>query len=202
VHHRAFFDLGRAGAGRTAEGTPDLLDHQLHVGSGALVVQDPNVFETHQGLDDLARVSDDVGASALLPHNTKREAPSSRLGGSQLPGSPRQNPKSRNTGTLCSKALDRPRRGARRVQLEGAEVTDAEPAVGGRLRATKVQSLGLIGRSLSRTNRPISSGLNNAEPGLVEHPKSVIRVASTVTSTSLEVASDNLAECDESPASR
>ena len=50
VHHRAFFDLGRPITGRATDIARYLLDHQLDVGTTALVAHDPDVFETHQGL--------------------------------------------------------------------------------------------------------------------------------------------------------
>jgi hypothetical protein len=56
-----------------------LLDRQLDVWPSAFEVQDSDIFEAHEGRQDLDRVSDDVGASALLAHNLKLEAPSSRL---------------------------------------------------------------------------------------------------------------------------
>jgi len=62
-HHRALFDLGPHAAARTSRLLDDLLDHELDVAASARVVQDPDVFEAHQGLDDLARVREDEGAS-------------------------------------------------------------------------------------------------------------------------------------------
>jgi hypothetical protein len=48
----------------------DLFDHQLDVGSPALEAHDRDVFEAHQGLEDLTRVEQDEGASWLLAHTT------------------------------------------------------------------------------------------------------------------------------------
>jgi len=70
VHHRALFDLGRFLVRRTTQVAGHLLDHQLDVGTAALVGQDDDVFETHQGGEDLTRVDEDEGASWLLAHTT------------------------------------------------------------------------------------------------------------------------------------
>ena len=63
MHHRTLFDLGRLVTPRTTDLAQDLLDHQFHVGTATRVVQDPDVFEAHQGLEDLDRVGSDEGAS-------------------------------------------------------------------------------------------------------------------------------------------
>jgi hypothetical protein len=47
VHHRAFFDLGRSMAPRATDLALYLLDHQLDVGTTALISQDHDIFETH-----------------------------------------------------------------------------------------------------------------------------------------------------------
>ena len=70
MHHRALFDLGRFLVRRTTQVAGHLLDHQLDVGTAALVGQDDDVFETHQGGEDLTRVDEDEGASWLLAHTT------------------------------------------------------------------------------------------------------------------------------------
>jgi hypothetical protein len=52
-----------------AQGTPGHhLDHQIDVAAGSFVVDDPDVFQTHQGLDDLIRVAKDEGAFCFLAH--------------------------------------------------------------------------------------------------------------------------------------
>ena len=73
VHDRALFDLGRPGAGRTADVAGHLLDHQLDVGTSTHVGQDADVFETYQGGEDLIRVDKDGGASRMLAHTTTLE---------------------------------------------------------------------------------------------------------------------------------
>jgi len=70
VHHRAFFDLGPCPAHRTAHVAWGLFDQQLDVGPMALVGQDLDVFQTHQGLEDLSRVVEDEGASCFLAHTS------------------------------------------------------------------------------------------------------------------------------------
>jgi hypothetical protein len=45
-----------------------LLDHQLHVGPAALVVQDRDAFEAHHRLEDFTRLDRDEGASCLSAH--------------------------------------------------------------------------------------------------------------------------------------
>ena len=70
MHDWTFFDLGPP----TTTGAPhianDLLDHQLDVGSPALEAHDHDVFEAHQGLEDLTRVEQGEGASWLLAHTS------------------------------------------------------------------------------------------------------------------------------------
>ena len=78
---RALFDLGRRYAGGTSEGPDHLLDHELDVGATTSVGQNPDVFEAHQCSQDLTRVDEVEGASWLLVHNFKLEAPSSNSGG-------------------------------------------------------------------------------------------------------------------------
>ena len=70
MHHRAFFDLGPPMACRAKDFARYLLDHQLDVGTAALVAQDLHVFEAHQGLEDLTRVDKDEGASCFLAHTS------------------------------------------------------------------------------------------------------------------------------------
>src|ERR1700722_19508425 len=66
----AFFDLGPPSTTGAAHLANDLFDHQLDVGSPAFQAHDRDVFETHQGLEDLTRVEQDEGASWLLAHTT------------------------------------------------------------------------------------------------------------------------------------
>ena len=70
AHERALFHLGPTAAARTSDVVDDLLDHELHVRPAALVVQDADVFQAHEGLEDLARVREDEGASCLLAHTS------------------------------------------------------------------------------------------------------------------------------------
>jgi len=70
VHDGAFFDQGSSSARRTASVAQNLLDHQLDVGSAALVGQDRDVFQAHQRLEDLTRVDKDEGASCFLAHTS------------------------------------------------------------------------------------------------------------------------------------
>ena len=70
---RALFDPGHLASRPDIGLADDLLDHELHVGAPSLVGEDPDVFEAHQGPDDLARVSDDEGASGKLAHTTTLE---------------------------------------------------------------------------------------------------------------------------------
>ena len=70
---RALFDPGSLRAGRTSDLLEHLLDQELDAGSPSLIGEDPHVFEAHQGPDDLARVSDDEGASWELAHTTTLE---------------------------------------------------------------------------------------------------------------------------------
>jgi hypothetical protein len=81
VHHRAFFDLGRASTRRAKDDLIEhLLDHQLDVRPSALVLEHHDIFEADEGLEDLTRVNEDEGASCFLAHNLKLEAPSPNSG--------------------------------------------------------------------------------------------------------------------------
>ena len=66
MHHRTFFDLGPSRAGRARHGPGHLLDHHLNVATAALVLEDPDVFEAHQGQEDLSRVEKDECAPWFL----------------------------------------------------------------------------------------------------------------------------------------
>lgn len=46
----------------------DLLDHEVHLTLTAPVVDNPDIFKTHQGLQNLVRLSKDEGGSGLLAH--------------------------------------------------------------------------------------------------------------------------------------
>lgn len=70
MDHRTLFDLGAPAAGPTLHDAEYLFDHELDVGSAALIREDAHVFETHQGGEDLTRVDEDEGASWLLAHTT------------------------------------------------------------------------------------------------------------------------------------
>ncbi len=70
MHDRAFCDLGRLRARRAAHVADDLFDHQLHIGTAALELHDLDVFETHQGPEDLSMVDEDEGASCLEAHTS------------------------------------------------------------------------------------------------------------------------------------
>jgi len=70
VHHRTFFDHGPPMACRAKDDARYLFDHQLDVGTTALVAHDAHVFETHQGVEDLTRVDQDGGASCFLAHTS------------------------------------------------------------------------------------------------------------------------------------
>lgn len=70
AHERTILDLGQHPAGRIADLAHQLLDGQRDVGTSAFEVQNLDVFEAHEGSEDLGRVSDDVGASALLAHTS------------------------------------------------------------------------------------------------------------------------------------
>ena len=70
MHHRTFFDLGPPMAGRAKDFARYLFDHQLDVGTTALVAHDAHIFETHQGVEDLSRVDKDEGASCFLAHTS------------------------------------------------------------------------------------------------------------------------------------
>jgi hypothetical protein len=54
----------------------DLFDEELDVALLPFVVQDANIFQAHQGLDDISRIGGDEGASCFLTHNLKPEVPS------------------------------------------------------------------------------------------------------------------------------
>ena len=73
MHHRALFDAGQSPTRRAVHVTCHLLDHQFHIGAVSHVRENPDVFEAHQGTDDLARVGDDEGASGKLAHTTTLE---------------------------------------------------------------------------------------------------------------------------------
>ncbi len=73
VDHRALFDPSPGAARRTSNDVEHLFDHELDVGTSAVVREDADVFEAHQGTDDLARVGDDEGASGMLAHTTTLE---------------------------------------------------------------------------------------------------------------------------------
>ena len=70
MHDRAFFDLGRPPTGWTRHLSDHLLDHKFDVGSETFVGENADIFETHQGGEDLTRVDKDEGASWLLAHTT------------------------------------------------------------------------------------------------------------------------------------
>jgi hypothetical protein len=70
VHDRELFDFGPSMARRAQDDAGHLPDHQLDVGPAALVSHDLDVFETHQGLEDLTRVNEDEGASCFLGHTS------------------------------------------------------------------------------------------------------------------------------------
>jgi len=63
VDDGTLFDLRHLRSIRATDHPWGLLDHQLDVGSPALVAHDPDIFETHQGGEDLTRVDEDEGAS-------------------------------------------------------------------------------------------------------------------------------------------
>ena len=67
----------------------DLFDHQLDVGSATLVAQDADVFETHQGREDLTRVDEDEGASWFLAHTPSLKRLRLILGDLQTAAAPR-----------------------------------------------------------------------------------------------------------------
>jgi hypothetical protein len=82
-----------------SEPHPAPLDHQLDVGTAALVTQDVHVFEAHERLEDLIRVDEDEGASCFLAHTSslKRLRP---ILGDAGEAAPRQNPKNRIFGVV------------------------------------------------------------------------------------------------------
>jgi len=68
---RTFLDRGLGGTQRATHRIPDqLFDGQLDVGSASLVVQDHHVFEADEGLEYLAMVAKNEGASWLLGHTS------------------------------------------------------------------------------------------------------------------------------------
>ena len=68
---RTFIDRGLGGTQRATHRIPDqLFDGQLDVGSASLVVQDHRVFESDEGLEYLAMVAKNEGASWLLGHTS------------------------------------------------------------------------------------------------------------------------------------
>ncbi len=69
MHDGTLFYL-RPGRRRAGTDSEDLLDRELDVGPPALVGEDLDVFQTHQGLDDLTRVVKDEGASCFLAHTS------------------------------------------------------------------------------------------------------------------------------------
>ena len=70
VHHRALLHVSPAAAGRASNVLDDLLDHQLHVRPGTLVVQHPDVLQRHEGGEDVVRVREDEGVSCFLAHTS------------------------------------------------------------------------------------------------------------------------------------
>lgn len=60
--------LGSCSARLAQDRLDDLFDHQIDVATVALVLDDPDVFQAHQGLEDLVRVSEDEGALCFLGH--------------------------------------------------------------------------------------------------------------------------------------
>lgn len=70
AHDRALLDVGQGPALGTAHVANHLFDEQFTLGSVTREVHDPDVFEPHQGCDDLTRVCDDEGALRLLAHTT------------------------------------------------------------------------------------------------------------------------------------
>jgi hypothetical protein len=101
MHHRTFlhdgFDATRWAAHRVLD---QLFDGQLDVGSESLVVEDHHVFEANEGLEYLAMVAKNEGASWLLGHTSSLK----HLRRAQAdPGQgrdPRQNPINRISLTL------------------------------------------------------------------------------------------------------
>ena len=64
AHHGAVLHLRTAAAAGAPRGAGDLLDQQLDVRPGPPVMQDPDVFQAHQGRHDLIRLGQDEGAKA------------------------------------------------------------------------------------------------------------------------------------------
>jgi hypothetical protein len=93
---RALFHPGTFIAGRASNHPEHLLEEEFDSGSPTLMGEDPHVFETHEGPDDLARVSDDEGAAGKLAHTTTLEH-LRQFRGDLRQGAPRQNPKSRKS---------------------------------------------------------------------------------------------------------
>jgi len=100
VHHRALFDLGRFLVRRTTQVAGHLLDHQLDVGTAALVGQDDDVFETHQGGEDLTRGGRGRRCFLVVGSHHKPETPSPNSGGPSARAGPRQNSKSHTDEVL------------------------------------------------------------------------------------------------------
>ena len=73
VDDRALLYSGLLSAGRTSDLLEHLLDHKLDAWSPSRIGEDADVFEAHQGPDDLARVSNDEGAAGKLAHTTTLE---------------------------------------------------------------------------------------------------------------------------------
>ena len=67
---RAILHPRDAPARRAADLGEDLFNDEREVGTAALVGENANVLQSHQGLDDLTRVGDDEGASGLLDHTS------------------------------------------------------------------------------------------------------------------------------------
>jgi hypothetical protein len=105
VHHRTVFDLGSSSAGRTSDLAEHLLDHQLDVGPAALVVQDLDILEAHQGPEDFTRVADNEGASCFLAHTSSMEHLRRAQGESGAPA-PRWNPKTPKAHEIVGFRLD------------------------------------------------------------------------------------------------
>jgi hypothetical protein len=55
---------------RATKDVGHLLDQQFNLGTGPFVVKDLDVFQAHQGLDDLIRLGQDEGASCFLAHTS------------------------------------------------------------------------------------------------------------------------------------
>ena len=62
--------LRSGSAARTPDLGDHLLEHQFYLAVVAFVLDDPNVFEPHKGLKDLARMGEDKGAFGLFGHTS------------------------------------------------------------------------------------------------------------------------------------